>query len=63
MDKISELNLENSVKIIQENKINILIDLMGFTGPNKIELFQIEWQYKCCGLDIITLLDLKIQII
>jgi len=37
---ISELNLENSIKIIQENKINILIDLMGFTGPNKIELFQ-----------------------
>ncbi len=37
---ISELNLENSIKKIQENKINILIDLMGFTGPNKIELFQ-----------------------
>jgi len=37
---ISESNLENSIKIIQENKINILIDLMGFTGPNKIEIFQ-----------------------
>ena len=37
---ISELNLENSIKIIQKNKINILIDLMGATGPNKIELFQ-----------------------
>ena len=37
---ISELNLENSIKVIQENQINILIDLMGVTGPNKIELFQ-----------------------
>ena len=37
---ISELNLENSIKVIQKNKINILIDLMGVTGPNKIELFQ-----------------------
>ncbi len=37
---ISELNLENSIKEIQENKINILIDLMGVTGQNKIELFQ-----------------------
>ena len=37
---ISELNLENSIKTIQDYKVNILIDLMGVTGPNKIELFQ-----------------------
>ena len=37
---ISELNLESAIKVIQENKINILVDLMGFTGPNMVELFQ-----------------------
>ena len=59
------LDLENAenqqtINLIQENKVKILVDLMGYTSPNRLEIFnsrvcpiQISWLAYCntTGLD------------
>ena len=55
-------NVDNqqAINLIQENKIKILVDLMGYTSPNRLEIFnsrvcpiQISWLAYCntTGLD------------
>lgn len=61
----NELNIEQLAFFINSKKIDILIDLMGFTGENRIELFnsrlskiQIVWLGYCntVGLDCVDYL-------
>lgn len=61
----NELNIEQLASFINSKKIDILIDLMGFTGESRIELFnsriskiQIVWLGYCntVGLDCVDYL-------
>ena len=36
---LENLDNQKSVELIQKNEIKILVDLMGFTAPNRIEIF------------------------
>ena len=51
---LDKFNNQECINIIQENKINILIDLMGFTFPKRLAIFnsrvapvQISWLATC----------------
>ena len=57
---VDEFNNLNVAKLIQDQKIDILVDLMGYTKPERLELFnsriapkQISWMAYCntSGLD------------
>ena len=54
MFDISNLNNLDSIKKIQDCKINILVDLMGLTNPYRVQIFnsriaqlQLSWLAHC----------------
>lgn len=59
---LERFNNQQSVNLIQEKKINILIDVMGFTGTDRLDIFnsrvapiQISWLAYCNTLGIETI--------
>ena len=59
---LEKFNNQQSVNLIQEKKINILIDMMGFTGSDRLDIFnsrvapiQISWLAYCNTLGFETI--------